>query len=132
MVWEVLADLSRYPEWNPYSQRVEGTLRVGEVVRVEAHLGAVVRVVDNVVTRLEAPRVLCWESRGGYAWLARGRRCRHLTALADGRTRLRHHELMEGPLAWLIERLYRARIERGLGAEDAALARAAERCARGR
>jgi hypothetical protein len=38
---------------------------------------------------------------------------------------------MDGPLAWLIERLYRPRIEAGLAEEDAALAAAAEVAARG-
>jgi len=126
VVWQVLADLAHYPEWNPYSRRVEGTLRVGDVVRVEAHLGGEMRVVENRVTRLEAPRELCWQSEGWYARLARGTRCRHLDALPDGSTRLRHHEVMDGPLAWLIERLYRPRIEAGLRQEDGALAAAAE------
>lgn len=126
VVWQLLTDLPRYPEWNPYSRRVEGTLRVGEMVRVEAHLGGEVRVVDNRVTRLQAPRALCWESQGWYARLARGTRCRHLEALPNGGTRLLHHEVMAGPLAWLIERLYRPRIEAGLRQEDGALAAAAE------
>ena len=125
-VWQVLTDLARYPEWNPYSRRVEGTLRVGERVRVEAHLGGETRFVENRVTRLEAPRTLCWESQGWYAQLARGTRCRNLETLPDGSTRLVHHEVMDGPLAWLIERLYRPRIEAGLRDEDGALAAAAE------
>jgi len=132
VVWRVLADLVHYPEWNPYSRRVEGTLRVGEMLRVEAHLGGETRLVENRVTRLEAPRALCWQSEGWYARLARGTRCRHLDALPDGRTRLRHHEVMDGPLAWLIERVYRPRIEAGLRGEDGALAAAAEAIERGR
>jgi len=126
VVWQVLVDLAHYPEWNPYSRRVEGALRVGDLVRVEAHLGGEMRLVENRVTRLEAPRALCWQSEGWYARLARGTRCRHLNALPDGSTRLRHHEVMDGPLAWLIERLYRPRIEAGLRGEDGALAAAAE------
>ena len=132
VVWRVLVDLAHYTEWNPYSRRVEGILRVGEVVRVEAHLGGEVQLVENRVTRLEAPRSLCWQSEGWYARLARGTRCRHLEALPDGRTRLRHHEVMEGPLAWLIERLYRPRIDAGLRGEDGALAAAAEAIEQGR
>jgi hypothetical protein len=58
-------------------------------------------------------------------------RCRNLEALPTGGTWLIHHEVMEGPLAWLIERLYRPRIEAGLREEDGALAAAAEAAARG-
>ena len=130
VVWQVLTDLPAYPEWNPYSQRVEGTLRVGERVRVEAHLGGEVRSVENLVTRIEPPHTLCWASQGWYARLARGTRCRNLEPIPGGGTRLRHHEVMDGPLAWLIERLYRPRIEAGLREEDGALAAAAEAAAK--
>jgi hypothetical protein len=94
-------------------------------------VGGETRLVDNGVTRLDAPRSLCWQSEGWYARLARGTRCRNLEALPTGGTRLVHHEVMDGPLAWLIERLYRPRIEAGLAEEDAALAAAAEVAARG-
>ena len=28
-VWDILVDLDRYPEWNPYTVRVESTLEIG-------------------------------------------------------------------------------------------------------
>lgn len=31
-VWDVLLDYPRYPEWNPYTVRVESTCRLGEPV----------------------------------------------------------------------------------------------------
>ena len=127
VVWQLLTDLERYPDWNPYSRRVEGTLRVGEVVRVEAHLHDEVRLVDNRVTRVEVNRALCWQSLNWYRALAQGTRCRFLEPLRNGRVRLRHHEVMQGPLAGLIERLYRARIEEGLRLVDDALKQAAEK-----
>lgn len=129
-VWRLLSELEHYPEWNPYSRRVEGTLREGETVRVEAHLRDEVRIVDNRVTRVEVNRALCWHSLNWYRFLAQGTRCRFLEPLPNGRVRLRHHEVMEGPLAGLIERLYRARIEEGLRLVDDALKEAAERAER--
>ncbi len=129
VVWRVLSDLEGYADWNTYSPRVEGTLRVGEIVRVEAHLDDEVRVVDNLVTAVVPQRTLCWQSRNWYRFLAQGTRCRYLEPTGDGRTGFRHHEVMAGPLAWLIERLYRARIEGGLKTADVALKAEAERAA---
>ncbi len=124
-VWRLLSELESYPVWNSYSRRVTGLLAVGEIVKVEAHLGEEVRLVDNIVTRIEPEKVLCWRSQNWYGALARGTRCRFLEKTTNG-VRLTHHEVMEGPLAWLIERLYRPRIERGMRQVNADLERAAE------
>ncbi len=129
-VWRMLTDLERYSEWNDYSPRVEGVLEIGRVVTVEAHLGDEVRVVDNLVTVVDPPRTLCWQSQNWYASLARGTRCRHLEPLPNGMLRLRHHERMAGPLAGVVEWLYRPRIEAGLKRLDLALAEAAEQAER--
>lgn len=32
LVWDVLVDFARYPEWNPFTVRVETTGRVGDVI----------------------------------------------------------------------------------------------------
>lgn len=126
VVWRVLTDLERYPEWNSYSPRAEGELRVGGIVRIEARLGDEVQLVDNRVLELEEPRRLCWQSMNWYRFLVRGTRCRELTPISEGRTHFRHHEIMEGPLAKLVERVYRPRIEAGLETMDEALRQAAE------
>jgi uncharacterized protein YndB with AHSA1/START domain len=143
-VWGVLTDLDGYSTWNTYSPNAEGSLREGGVVTIEARLGDEVRIVDNLVTRLEPEKTLCWHSMNWYEFLARGTRCRFLEGVygADetdetneidtqdetGKrvTRFRHHEIMEGPLATLIEWLYRPRIEAGLVQMNADLKRAAE------
>ena len=125
VVWSVLTDLDAYGEWNRYSPSAEGELAVGGVVTIEAHLGEEVRWVDNLITRLEPERSLCWHSMNWYEFLARGTRCRDLHEEAGG-TRLRHHEVMEGPLAGLIEWIYRPRIEAGLERMNTDLKRASE------
>jgi hypothetical protein len=140
-VWGVLTDLDGYSTWNTYSPIAEGSLREGGVVTIEARLGDEVRIVDNKVTRFEPDRILCWHSMNWYEFLARGTRCRFLEEAVETeetenaeeaevvgkrRTRFRHHEIMEGPLATLIEWLYRPRIEAGLVQMNADLKRAAE------
>ncbi len=129
-VWAVLSDLEGYASWNSYSPSARGELREGGVVTIEARLGDEVQFVDNLVTRIEPGRVLCWHSMNWFEVLARGTRCRFLEATEDGRTRFRHHEIMEGPLAGLIERIYRPRIDAGLERMNADLARAVEGAAR--
>lgn len=125
-VWALLSELDRYGEWNRYSPKVKGKFAVGEVVWVEAHLDNEVRQVQNFIISIVPEQELCWESADWFGRLANGRRCRWLTPTASGGTHLVHHEIMMGPLAWLIERVYRERIERGLALVDNSLAEAAE------
>ncbi|MEH6585534.1 MAG: SRPBCC domain-containing protein [Halioglobus sp.] len=126
VVWEVLVDLDRYPEWNRYSPIVLGRVAVGEVIWVEAHLEGEIQHVQNIVISVKPNRELCWQSTDWYGFLASGTRCRWLSASEDGETLLVHHEVMSGPLAWLIKLNYRDRIERGLKLVDESIAQRAE------
>ena len=125
-VWSLLADLDAYPEWNSYSTRAEGSLTVDGIVTIEAQLGGETRQVANRVTRVEPERALCWHSTNWYELLVRGTRCRFLEPEGSGATHFRHHEIMEGPLARGVERIYRPRIEAGLERMNDDLKRAAE------
>lgn len=125
-VWSVLVDLPGYSSWNTYSPRADGNIHKGGVVTIDAQLGEEVQVVDNRVTRFVPGEVLCWHSMNWYESLARGTRCRFLEQTDAGTTRFRHHEIMEGPLAWLIEEIYRPRIEAGLAQMNGDLKREAE------
>ncbi|PRX27329.1 polyketide cyclase/dehydrase/lipid transport protein [Paraburkholderia sp. BL18I3N2] len=65
-VWEVLVDLPRYSEWNPFTVRVESTLKVGEPVHLyiadPANPGAEIHVIEHLVA-YEPSRLLAWEQR---------------------------------------------------------------------
>jgi hypothetical protein len=126
VVWEILIDLPSYSSWNSYSPRAVGSIREGGVVTIDAQLGEEVQVVDNRVTRFDPESALCWHSMNWFESLARGTRCRFLEPIDTDTTFFRHHEIMEGPLAWLIEKIYRPRIEAGLEQMNEDLKRAAE------
>jgi hypothetical protein len=125
-VWAVLVDLDGYADWNSYSPGAAGEVREGGVVTITAQLGDEVRIVDNRVTRVEPERALGWHSLNWYESLARGTRCRFLEPAGAGATRFRHHEIMEGPLAGVIEWVYRPRIDAGLAQMNADLKRRVE------
>ena len=38
VVWEVISDLSRYGEWNPFVSKCESTLQPGDAIDMTVHL----------------------------------------------------------------------------------------------
>lgn len=66
LVWSILVDLPNYPQWNPYTVKVESTLRLGEPVNLflpnPAAPGELLHVVEYLVD-FEQHRLLAWEMR---------------------------------------------------------------------
>jgi hypothetical protein len=95
VVWDILVDNPRYPEWNPYHVRVEGELALGRRLSLELHKPNGERVeIEPRVLRLDPGRVLVWG--GGIRGLFFGEHEFLLQPLDDGGTRLIHREDFRG------------------------------------
>lgn len=66
LVWSILIDLPSYPQWNPYTVKVESTLRLGDPVNLflpnPAAPGELLHVVEYLVD-FEPHHLLAWEMR---------------------------------------------------------------------
>ncbi|MEM9495584.1 MAG: SRPBCC domain-containing protein [Pseudomonadota bacterium] len=95
-VFEVLADFDRYPEWNPYHIRVNGTLEVGAPleVRVSRPDGKVVDVPHVRLLEVEPCRTLVWG--GGVSGVFRGEHRFDLVPGPANITKLSHTERFSG------------------------------------
>jgi hypothetical protein len=100
-VWEVLVDGARYPDWDSWVVRVEGTIAPDASIKVvsSANPG---RAFPAKVTEFEPGRRMVW-SGGMPLGLFRGVRTFTLTPEA-GRTTLSVREEYTGPLLPLIWR----------------------------
>jgi uncharacterized protein YndB with AHSA1/START domain len=66
VVWEVLIDLPRYAQWNPFTVKVESTLRLNEPV--DLHIAIPGQSGETMVVRewlvaFEPDQLLSWEQR---------------------------------------------------------------------
>lgn len=95
VIWEVLADTGRYPEWNPYHVRVDGEMQPGAklAVHVEKPNGDAVTVHPHLLEAVPG-RSLVWG--GGPRGIFRGEHRFDLERLPQGCTRLHHTEVFSG------------------------------------
>ena len=97
VAWAVLTDLPSYRAWNPYIVQVDGDGAPGSTVIVHAAIEGIGEVSYPVdVVSVEPPASMRWE--GGHPDRAEFKGDHHwdLEPLADGRTRLRHWEVLSG------------------------------------
>jgi hypothetical protein len=105
VVWSALADVDRYPEWNPHLVRAVGSLAEGESLSLWVHQSGRTSHIDVDITECIEPQRLQWVGRFGARVLFEGTHTFELEPLNDGkRTRVRNHERSRGLLVPLVVR----------------------------
>jgi hypothetical protein len=134
VVWDVLADLDAYAEWNPFCPYVETDRIAGHpiVLYVDFDLSWPPRPREQLLRQVEtisrfAPgEVLGWTAKLGHEALFRARREQRVEVLGERRCWYTSDERFAGPLAWLVNTLYAVKLQRAFDATAVALARRAE------
>lgn len=133
VVWDVLTDLDRYPEWNPFTVEVRSTFRVGDPIDMRvcmSRLGIHVRQRESIREVQQRERI-----RYGMTtvarWLLHAERDQRITPLPGGRTRYVTEDTIGGALAPLVFAIFGASLEDGFASMARGLAEEAERRFRG-
>lgn len=112
-VWQILVDIDRYGEWNPFTPDVRSSLAIGDPVELQVRL-----VGDRLMRRVEyvtrnEPYTLGWEMKMGVRFLLYAERCQVLTALDEERTRYVSEDCFTGWLTPIVTGLFGKSMERG-------------------
>lgn len=120
-VWAVLTAFERYPEWNPFTPRVdlEGPLSPGATVALHTRLRGRIVVQRETVRRVSPPRELVWGVRFPLGAI-RAERVQRLE-VTEGGCRYVTEDRIEGPLAGIVDALYGASLRSGFAAMAEAL-----------
>lgn len=114
-VWEALADVERWPEWNPDVKAVnlEGGLREGSVFRWKTSSGTITSTFQTV----EPPGHVAWTGK------TMGLKAVHVWSLEQnaGMTTVRTAESLDGPLARVLRRPLKTMLQKALDKTVAAL-----------
>lgn len=134
IVWQVLADLDAYVEWNPFcpyatSDRVVGhpiVLYVDFALRWPPLERGRLRRQVEIVSHFAPGEMLGWTTTIVHDRVFHAQRRQWVVALGERRCRYMNEETFSGPLAWLVDRLYGAKVQRGFEATATALVKRAE------
>jgi hypothetical protein len=130
-VWQVIADLSRYGEWNPFVVAAESTLKPGEPIRMRVRIfQRFTQPQTETILENQPGRRLCYGLDGGSSGAIRSHRCHEIERLADGRSLYASRFELTGWLAPAVEGLLGRRLARGFAANTASLKQRAEAMSR--
>ncbi len=127
-VFDILTDLARYPEWNPFTPQIDSTLEPGAAVRMRVRLRGDDKLMTQVeyVTANERPHKLCWGADIPLRFLIRADRCQRLERLPGGRTRYICTDDFSGWLTPVVMRFFGPAVQRGFDDCATALKKRAE------
>lgn len=121
-VWSILVDTQRYGEWNPFTWRVDTTLKVGDPVDLHVRMpkrGD--RMQTENVTRVDKPTCLAWGMTMGAAPILKAERQQTLTALSEVSCRYQTWDAFSGLLTPVVTYFFEEDIVNGFNAMADAL-----------
>lgn len=121
VVYDVITDLARYREWNPWILHAEGSVTPGNRVKVTLHMFGRDQVFDHRILATEKPHTFHWCDVGWFTAFAYGDRLRNIEALTSERCRYRVELRIEGIAERLTQWIFGRQLREGLHAETQAL-----------
>lgn len=99
VVWALLTDAERYPEWNSTVVSIDGMIAPGEAIALKSTIDPE-RTFELTVSTFEPAQRLVWEDGG---WAFKGVRTFTLTPRGDGTTDVTMAEVLTGSMLGMIE-----------------------------
>ena len=125
-VWDLLIDMPRYSEWNPWIVYARGEAIEGTSVPVGVVLNGNVLDMAYLIVKVEPGKRFCTRDQGFLAFFVPGSRCRMIETLPDGTTRLWQELQVDGVLSWLANLTFGNTVRAGMHAEIEAVKARAE------
>jgi hypothetical protein len=129
VVWEVLTDLPRYGEWNPFVIECRSTLVPGDPIDLRVRLRATPQDQREWMLEMVPGERFAYRMKPFPLGSLSSRRSHEIEPLGAGRTRYRSHMQLSGWLMPLVRALLGENLQRGFAEMSAAVRSRAERLA---
>lgn len=121
-VWDILCDLHQYPDWNPFSYKVESTLNVGDPIDLYVKMEKRgLRQQRETVCIVNKPVQLSWNMKLGAASILQAQRDQWLTATGEQQCTYQTSDTFSGLLTPVVLALFESDIKTGFNAVAYAL-----------
>lgn len=134
IVWDILIDMPRYGEWNPFCVWAQSTLEMGAPVHMRlvnyANPGSLAPNCEHICA-FETERLLSWEMLDNPEWPYPARRDQMIDPLGPDRCRYQSTDAFTGPNGIHVMRFCGDWITRAFNESARALKSRAEAMARG-
>lgn len=102
-VWQVITDFDKYPEWNPFLEACESTLKPGDPIHVTVHLGKQVRRETEYIIECTPGKGFAYRMKPPPLGMLRSRRSHEIVPIDDQRCTYRSRFRLEGWLAPVVQ-----------------------------
>lgn len=129
-VWEVITDLDRYGEWNPFVPECRSSLRPGEPIDMKVKLLGPPQSQREYITDRDEGRGFAYSMKPMPLGALSSWRSHAIEPLDAGRSRYRSHFQLDGWLAPVVRALLGRKLEAGFESMSHAVKKRAEEFAR--
>ncbi|MBP7998152.1 MAG: SRPBCC domain-containing protein [Chloroflexi bacterium] len=95
-VWQILTDLDKYPEWNPFIHHASGKAQVGEKVDITFQSGSKEMTLHCQVLAVTPSKELCWKYHVIHPSLFRGEHHFTIEPMGSNQVRFIDREVFNG------------------------------------
>jgi len=126
VVWEVISDLAKYPEWNPFCVECRSTLVPGDPIDMKVRLRGRVQAQREWVKTYAEGRGFSYSIKPLPLGALSSRRAHEIHAVSGTRSRYRSHFQLQGWFSGVVLALMRGALEQGFADMTAAVQQRAE------
>jgi hypothetical protein len=120
-VWQVLTELDKYPEWNPFIHHAIGRATVGKAVDIDFQPDSTGMKLHCTVVKAEPNKTLTWRYHVGADFLFNGEHSFSIEPIDERHVRFVDKEVFNGLLVPLQAKDIDTNSKRGFEAMDQAL-----------
>ena len=125
-VWDIILDAERYPEWNPFTPRIDTDFVPGSPIHMHVPLGTLTLKLTEYIREIEPPRRLAWGKDFGMRTLLTANRTQHVTPIEGGSCSYHTTDAMSGLFAPFVRLFFARWVLRGFDDTGCALKRRSE------